>query len=93
MEIGEWKGHRGEMGCKDICLLSGIRAILNGCRSRCHCTSEKQRPKIANCVPSKGRVRLTDPMNFRKSSERGGVIFNPKIYIAKFGPLNRAFSA
>ena len=23
----------------------------------------------------------------------GGVIFNPKIYIAKFGPLNRAFSA
>ena len=22
----------------------------------------------------------------------GGVIFNPKIYIAKFGPLNRAFS-
>ena len=30
-------------------------------------------------------------MNFRKSSERGGVIFNPKIYIAKFLPVNRAF--
>ena len=32
-------------------------------------------------------------MNFRKSSEGGGGIFNPKIYIAEFGPLNRAFSA
>ena len=31
---------------------------------------------------------------FRKVPKRGGgVIFNPKIYIAKFGPLNRAFSA
>ena len=32
-------------------------------------------------------------MKLRKSSKGGGVIFNPKIYIADFGPLNRAFSA
>ena len=30
-------------------------------------------------------------MNFRKSSERGGVISNPKIFIANFGLLNRVF--
>ena len=33
-------------------------------------------------------------MNFRKSSKGrggGGVIFNPKIYVADFGPLYRAF--
>ena len=30
-------------------------------------------------------------MNFRKSSKRGGVISNPKIYIADFGLLNGAF--
>ena len=40
----------------------------------------------------KGRVSPPKRMNFRKSSRgEGGVIFNPKIYIAKFGPLNRAF--
>ena len=62
---------------------------------------EKNFPSHAKLTPGlylmtcgcKGRVRLTDLMNFRKSSERGGVIFNPKIYIAKFGPLNRVLSA
>ena len=39
-----------------------------------------------------GKVNRSDEFSekFRKG---GGVIFNPKIYIAKFGPLNRAFSA
>ena len=33
-------------------------------------------------------------MNFRKSSKGGGgvVIFDQKIYVADFGPLNRAFT-
>ena len=42
----------------------------------------------------KGSPTFPNRMNFRKSSEGGGgVIFNPTIYIAKFGPLNMAFSA
>ena len=41
---------------------------------------------------SKGCPAPLKRLNFRKNSEGGGgVIFNPKIYIAKFGPLNRAF--
>ena len=37
---------------------------------------------------SEGRVRVPKWMNFRKTSKGGGeVIFNPKIYIADFGPL------
>ena len=37
-----------------------------------------------------GKVNRSDEFSekFRKG---GGVIFNPKTYIAKFGPLNRAF--
>ena len=38
----------------------------------------------------KGQVALTKGMNIRKSSKVGGregVIFNPKIYLADFGPL------
>ena len=42
---------------------------------------------------NKGRMASPKRMNFRKSSRGGGVIFNPKNYIADFGPLNRAFSA
>ena len=42
---------------------------------------------------AKGRVVLSKRMNFRKSFKRGGVISNPKIYIADFGLLNRAFWA
>ena len=31
-------------------------------------------------------------MNFQKTSKgKGGFVFNPKIYVADFGPLNRAF--
>ena len=39
----------------------------------------------------KGSLPPPKRMNFWKSSEEGReIIFNPKIYIAKFGPLNRA---
>ena len=48
-------------------------------------------PKENSKARIKGRLPLPKRMNFRKSSKRGGgVIFNPKIYIAKFGPLSRA---
>ena len=40
-----------------------------------------------------GRIAIPKRTNFWKSSEGGGVVSNPKIYVAKFGPLNRAFSA
>ena len=37
---------------------------------------------------TQGRVALPNQMNFQKSSKGGqGVVFNPKIYIADFGPL------
>ena len=40
----------------------------------------------------KDGVSKTD--EFSEKFQKGrGVIFNPKIYIADFGPLNRAFSA
>ena len=39
----------------------------------------------------KGLVRVPQPMNFPKNSKGGGGIFNPKIYIADFGPVYRAF--
>ena len=41
----------------------------------------------------KGRVALTKRNYFRKTSEGGWVIFNQNIYVADFGPLNRAFWA
>ena len=45
------------------------------------------------CFP-KGRAASPKRMNFWKSSKRGGgVISNPKIYVADFGHLNRAFWA
>ena len=34
---------------------------------------------------AKGRVAVPKQMNFRKSSKGGGLIFNPKIYIADLG--------
>ena len=37
-----------------------------------------------------GKPRTSKTDEFSEKSEGGGVIFNPKIYIAKFGPLNRA---
>ena len=41
---------------------------------------------------TKGRVTLPKRMNFQKNSKRGGgIIFNPKIYVADFGPFNRGF--
>ena len=48
---------------------------------------------IAKHHHDKGRVTFPNRINFRKSSGRGGVISNPKIYIAQFGPLNMAFPA
>ena len=44
-------------------------------------------------VWKKGRMGLPKRINFWKSSkEGGGVIFNPKIYNADFGPLHRALN-
>ena len=40
----------------------------------------------------KGHPSKTDEFS-EKFLGGGGGIFNPKIYIAKFGPLNRAFLA
>ena len=34
-----------------------------------------------------GRVRPSNRFNFRKSAKGGGVIFNPKIYVADFRNL------
>ena len=51
-------------------------------------------PKM-ECLHLKGRVRVPKQMNFWKGSKGGGgegVIFNPKIYNADFGPLNRGYS-
>ena len=36
-------------------------------------------------------VTKTDEFSEKFQREGGGIIFNPKIYIADFGPLNRAF--
>ena len=50
--------------------------------------------KMAFNRMTKWRIPLPKRTNFRKSSKGGGgVISNPKIYFADFGPLNRAFSA
>ena len=41
---------------------------------------------------AKGRVPLPNRMNFWNSSKRrGGVIFNPKIYVAVFGNFTQGF--
>ena len=45
-------------------------------------------PKL---LATEGRVLLPNQMNFWKKSKRGrggGVIFNPKVYVADFGSLN-----
>ena len=53
----------------------------------------KKSPYINNLsLDHKGRTAPPKRMNFRKNS-KGGIISNPNIYIADFGPLNRAFSA
>ena len=41
----------------------------------------------------KDGVSKTDEFSEKFQKGAGGVIFNPQIYIADFGPLNRAFSA
>ena len=39
-----------------------------------------------------GRVTYTKTDEFSEKFQRGGrVIFNPKVYVANFGPFNRAF--
>ena len=38
----------------------------------------------ANQCCSKGKTAVPNQINFRKSSKGGGVIFNPKIYVADF---------
>ena len=44
------------------------------------------------CKQCKGRMAVPNRMNFQKSSKGVWVIFNPKIYLAYFGPLNRVFT-
>ena len=48
---------------------------------------------IRNVSYSKGRVRLPNQMNFRKSAKggRGVVILNPKNYVADFGNFKQVF--
>ena len=53
-------------------------AVLAGRTSN----TEKVFQKLSS--PHKGRVRLPNRMNFRKSAKGGGVNFNPKIYVADF---------
>ena len=36
-------------------------------------------------LPTKGRVTLPNQLNFGESYKGGGVIFDPKIYVADFG--------
>ena len=40
-----------------------------------------------------GKPRTSKTDEFSEKFRRAWVIFNPKIYIAKFGPLDRTFSA
>ena len=40
---------------------------------------------------NKGRIPLQNQMNFWKSVKGGGVIFNPKVYIADFGNFKQGF--
>ena len=40
-----------------------------------------------------GTPHISKTDEFLEKLQGGGVIFNPKNYIAKFGPLKRAFSA
>ena len=54
----------------------------------------KEKKDFLHALVDKGSIPAPKRMNFRKSSEGGGgIISDPKIYVAKFGPLNRAFSA
>ena len=39
-----------------------------------------------------GKDPATKSDEFLEKCQRGGVIFNPKIYVADFGPLYRDFS-
>ena len=49
-------------------------------------------PLLSIAVSNKGRIPLPKRMNFRKSSKGGGgVIFNPKIYVADFCHYRRNF--
>ena len=59
------------------------------CASHLPSTEKKEKRYIFE----KGRVRVPKRINFWKSSKGGGggVIFNPKIYVADVGPLYRAF--
>ena len=55
-------------------------------KSHFHTTSRIPKSPLAN---GKGRITPPNRMNFQKSSkEGGGVIFNPKIYVADVGFLS-----
>ena len=55
------------------------------------------RKRFCNGFPSINPLGKPTPSKTDEFSEKfqmgEGVIFNPKIYVADFGPLNRAFSA
>ena len=57
-----------------------------------------QVPQLTNINSDLGTDGVTKTDEFSEKFQRGrgggvGVIFNPKIYVADFGPLNGAFSA
>ena len=61
---------------------------------KCSSKNCKQWRLCEHCKQCKGRVPLTNGMNFWKSSKGGrGFIFNPKIYVADFGNLKQGFWA
>ena len=61
--------------------------------SQIHCIDNKMSlGDLRRVAVTLGRMAPSKQMNFQKIPKGGGgVIFNAKIYIAKFGPLNRAF--
>ena len=61
--------------------------LLNSCELMCDdCVTADEN------FDDEGRVWLPNRMNFRKSAKgERGFIFNPKIILQIFGPLNRDF--
>ena len=47
--------------------------------------------KNAICNVQKGRISLSNRMNFWKRARGGGVIFDPKIYVADFENFKQGF--
>ena len=58
-----------------------------------YCIAMKRRPWVNYLAILRDAPHLQNGWIFWKIPKGWGFIFNPKIYIADFGPLNRAFSA